>query len=785
MSTQRILETQEAGETEALTDAAQLEGEEEAALSEEQVENVRAARRAAMDEMGASLMGLLSEAVQFRGPYEREWIDDIRQFEHGDPLSNGVMTITKENSAETDEYLSVTDNITRPATTTFAARISDMIFPTNDRNWDIDHTPKPELPPEIMESIMAGPDGNGLPDGIDPEELVLTVARKRVSKMRTQIDDQLQESSYADHGREVIMDACKLGHGVLKGPFAKASKRRRYKAGEGYKAAVEVIMTDPKVCRVDPWMIYPRPCRRIEDCPGVFEMHEMTAKRVSDLRIQPGFSSEQLGRLLKQTPVWDSITSTQSTMRAIEDRNFVVRNDTFAVFEYNGEMPKEAMVIFIAQLMSESKMDGEQSNEILSFVEESNALHLTCNVWFSQGIVIKVAINPVDTDCGMYKFFVFEERENAPFGKGVPRLLRDPQRSVRILWASIMLNATMSSSPQIGVRKGALIPAGPAGGVTDMRCTRPRVWAFSDEVEDIEKALQVFIVPNVINGILPVYERAKKNGEEQVMLPAIAQGEPSSAVPTSSGLAMLLNAGNIVQRRLAARYDSAITSPTIEGFYDWNMEYGDEEAKGDYKIVARASSHLLVKDVQAQHFLTALNMYSSNPVLAPRMKIEEWAEEGLRIMDLNASRFLKSEEEMAAEAESTPPPPDADAIKAQAAMATAEARTLEAKANAEVAVGRLALEREDRALDYEDRIADRESREKIAAMQVQEAIAGLDADAQARVMELQAEMQKEADRNATQTRIAGMRAAEKAQEIASRERQDQLEVKVESAPRLA
>lgn len=785
MSTQKILESQEAGEAEALTDAVQLEGEEEVALSEEQVENVRAARRQAMDEMGTSLMGLLSEAVQFRSPYEREWVDDIRQFEHGDPASSGVMTITKENSAETDEYLSVTDNITRPATTTFAARISDMIFPTNDRNWDIDHTPKPELPPDVKDSIMAGPDGNGLPDGIDPEELILTVARKRVSKMRTQIDDQLQESNYADHGREVIMDACKLGHGVLKGPFAKASKRRRYNAGEGYKSVVEEIMTDPKVCRVDPWMVYPRPCRRIEDCPGVFEMHEMTAKRVSDLRIQPGFSSEQLGRLLAQAPVWDSITSTQSTMRAIEDRNFVVRNDTYAVFEYNGEMPKEAMVTFIAQLMSESKMDGDQSNEILAFVEQSNALHLTCNVWFSQGVVIKVAITPVDTDHGVYKFFVFEGRENAPFGKGVPRLLRDPQRSIRILWASIMLNATMSSAPQIGVKKGALVPAGPSGGVTDMRCTRPRVWAFADDVEDIDKAMQVFIVPNVINGVLPVYERAKKNGEEQIMLPQIAQGEPSAAVPTSSGLAMLMNAGNIVQRRLAARYDSSITAPTIHGFYDWNMEYGDDEAKGDYKIVARASSHLLVKDVQAQHFLTALNMYSTNPVLAPRMKIEEWAEEGLRIMDLNASRFLKTEEEMAAESESAEEAPDPEAIKAQAAMATAEARKIEAEASAAVATGRLELDREDRALDYEDKIADRESRERIAAMQVQEAMAGLDAEAQARVMTLQADMQKEADRNATQTRIAGMKAAEKAQEIASRERQDNLEVKVENSPRLA
>jgi len=72
---------------------------------------------------------------------------------------------------------------------------------------------------------------------------------------------------------------------------------------------------------------------------------------------------------------------------------------------------------------------------------------------------------------------------------------------------------------------------------------------------------------------------------------------------------------------------------------------------------------------------------------------------------------------------------------------------------------------------------------------VQAAMAGLDAEQQARVMELQAQMQKEADRNATQTRIAGMDAAARAEEKRIDMQRDAFEAQVERntapGPRLA
>jgi hypothetical protein len=776
--TQTMIEGDERLEDELVEKAQRVPGEEgeQEEPSEDERERMRERRHSAMDDIGSDLMGLLSEAVQYRAQFERDWVEDTRQFEHGDV--DRTAEATKQYTSD-EEYRSVTDNITRPATITFAARLGDLIHPTNDRNWDLDATPDPELPEEIMASISAGPDGRQLTEN-ELYTAIDVVARKRMDVMRRQIDDQLSETSYADHGREVIMDACKLGHGVMKGPFAQSRKRRRYAAGQGYKAVIEEILTDPKAERIDPWLVFPLPCRRINDAQGVFQLHEMSAKKVADLRFQPGFSSEQVGRLLKQAPAWDSVASSMALMRQI-DETVLTTNRNYAMFEYNGEMPKEALEKFLAQLMFETKLKEEDCQKILGAVAESNSIHLHCNVWMSQGYVVKIAITPIEHQHNLYKFFVFEEREGSPFGKGVPRLLRDPQQSVRMLWAAIMLNSMMSSAPQIGVKKGSLLPMGPNGGAIDMRCTRPKVWAFNDEVEDIEKAFQVFIVPNTTGATMAVYERAKKNGEEQVMLPMIAQGEPNKAVPTSSGLAMLMNASNIVQRRLAARYDAMVTTPLIVGFYDWNMEFGKAEAKGDYKCVARASSHLLVKDMQAQHFLTALNLYSANPVLAPRMKIEAWAEEGLRVMDVDVNRFLYSQSEMdEMQTNAAPAEPDAETLKAKAALMIAEARMLEAQNAGGKMQADVQLQTEDRKLDYEDRIADRGTREKIAAMNLQAALADMDATERMRVMEMANDMEKERIRSATQTRTAGMRAASDAQKVAAQFRLDQQEIAAES-----
>lgn len=778
-------------EDEAVQRAGEIAAEEEMSEEEAMAEQdaIREARRAAMNAIGVTMSQRLAQAVQFRSTIENEWNADQRQFETGDAFGNEAAT-NKQYSGVEEDYKSANDNITRPAVLTYASRLGDMLFPTNDRNWDVDPTPKPDLPDEVLAEIDARIAENGLP----PEErqnLILEIANKRMDLMRRTMDDQLSEAQYNSKGREAILDACRIGVGIVRGPFAKTRKRRRYSAKQGFKASIVEDMTSPEVDRVDPWRVFPMPCRRIEDCPGVFELHEMSAKRLAELRHQPGFSAEQVGRALRSPPSWAGFSLSMMGQRREGELNILRSDELYPVVSYDGEMPKDALLIFLDQLLAESKIDDEARSEIVEEVNESNALHVNCNVWMVGGTVIKCAISPIDHCSQMYKFFTIEDREDGPWGRSLPALLRDDQRSVRMLWAAILLNSMMSAGVQIAVKRGALVPAGANAQKADLRFTQPRVWAFSDDVEDVGKAMQAFQVPNTVAALLPVYERAKKNAEEHVMLPLIAQGEPTQAVPTSSGLAMLMNAANIVQRRIAKRWDDSITTPIISDLYEWNMRYGPDEAKGDYKVRARASSHLLVKDIQAQNLFTALQLFQNTPMLAKRMNEEKWAEAILRVMDADISSLLLSQAEVdAREAEAAKnAPADPNVVKAEAANKIADARVASAQADAQFKQARLQQQDADSQRRFEAGIADRESAERRAAMQVQAALAGLDKEAQLRIMQMQQDMQEAIQSESEETRREGMRIAAKAEDKRLEMKRDQFEASVEAntspGPRLA
>jgi hypothetical protein len=73
--------------------------------------------------------------VKGRREVEQRWAEDMGYYE-GDTRT----LPTKEYSAETQSSVEVTPkiNLTRSRTNTIAARIGDTLFPSDDRNWDMD-----------------------------------------------------------------------------------------------------------------------------------------------------------------------------------------------------------------------------------------------------------------------------------------------------------------------------------------------------------------------------------------------------------------------------------------------------------------------------------------------------------------------------------------------------------------------------------------------------------------------------------------------------------------------
>lgn len=757
----------------------QLSSEEES----EEIEQAKARQAQILDDLGQSLEGLKDTAVTHRREVEQRWLLDLQQYHSAG--TKGLLT-NKEGPA-TEEYRKTSDNITRPKVMLVASRLGDMLFPTNEPNWDLEHSPDPQMPTGSY--AETGEDGSPLPPAVVASNKI-TAAKTAANAMRTACADNLAEANYSAHGRNAIFDSVLYGSGVVKGPFAKYRKRITW-GGEGGNQLTYTQEPGPDVTHVDLWNFFPQPSRNMDECEHTFELHMMPPMRLRQLAKQPGFSAFQINKLLKLTPSLGSLASGAFIERrtAMPEKvgTTVNLDGRFPVWEYHGPIPKDALISFISALAADGGVPPEAMQKIIESLQKDDLNQVDAEVWMSQGIVLRAMLRQTD-ECGRLDYYVYnyEKDPDDIFGYGVPYLCRDDQEAVKMVWHAMMLNTMMSAGPQIGVRKGMLEPN--QGGSYDFSCTRPRVWVMTEDAQDIKEAISVFNIPNVVGRMLPVYQQIKANADEHTMMPAVAQGEPTKGVPTTGGMAMLMNAANVVMRRLAKQWDDDITLPLIDALVGWNLRHNPDEAiRGDFSTVPKGASHLLIKDVQAQHIQFATQLFTSNPLLQPYMKPGPWARANIDILELNGQDMLYTDDEVKANQEAQAQQPDPEVLKAQALQAQAEAAQKRADAEARAKDAEIAFNKWDRQLDNQERMVELQVRDRAMMLQTQGArysylhkLAELDSKERIQMEQIAADLHiAEADQELSRYEI-DFKGSLKATELVNHENKTAAEIAVES-----
>ena len=155
-------------------------------------------------------------------------------------------------------------------------------------------------------------------------------------------------------------------------------------------------------------------------------------------------------------------------------------------------------------------------------------------------------------------------------------------------------------------------------------------------------------------------------------MPAMLQGIRGDAPETLGGMQMQNNNATSVLRRLAKRFDDYLTRPHIRRYFDWMMQYDDDDSiKGDSEVEVRASSALVERDAQQQFLMQMLNAS-----LDPRYELNpaKFAAELVKGQRLDIKRFQLTEEEKAAQKQQPNPVEQAKAelIAAQTQKTQAE-----------------------------------------------------------------------------------------------------------------
>lgn len=594
-------------------------------------------------------------------------------------------------------------NITRPYVDAGAARVADMLLPTDDRNWAIRPTPSPSLVDgkDDMRGV-AGPDGQPMMRPTQPHEMpaqgdpaapaqppgmlsrigsavrgmvggaqpapaqpmqqpmqVVTVAdmaqqaidtaKKSAERAQTKIDDWLVECRYHAEVRKVIETSARLGVGILKGPHPTKKKARAVKrTPEGWKMTME-IKVDPASKEVSPWNFYPdENCGEyVKDGSHVLERDDITARGLKDLKGTPGYISEMIDMCIEEGPI-----GAVDGKRKLKDHESVTDKDMFEIWYFQGTVSKKDMDAAGCQCA----------------LDEA-----PCTVTMVNDRIIKISLSPLDSGEFTYDVMVWQKKIGHWAGVGIGRQMRTCQKGLNGAVRAMQDNSAISSGPQVIVDRTKLDPADGKWAITPNK-----IWWTKPNEDGQFDARMAFIIVSIETRqaeLLNMIQYWMKAAEDVTGLPMLLQGQQGKAPETVGGMTMLNNNANSVLRRIARTFDDRITEPHITRYYEWLLLYGPDDAKGDFQIDARGSSALVERDIQNQAMMQLLGV-SINPAYS--LDPEKVMQEVLKGMRLDRKNFELDEEKKKQMANQ--PPPEDPRITAAKIVAGSKTEALQADA---------------------------------------------------------------------------------------------------------
>lgn len=579
---------------------------------------------------GSKLQILANEQVAQKANIQQRWLEDLRQY-------NGKYSEVEQSRLDSNPNQSkIFVNITRNKTNAAEARLSDMLFPTDDRNWGIRPTPVPQLSTMAEAQPMSE-------QGIQARE-IMAQAKKAAEEMTREIEDQLTEVNYAATCRDMIHDACTLGTGVIKGPVVIGRTQRSWQTGEDGVSVLQINEDyRPGTEYVSPWDFFPdMSAGKLNEAEFIFERKYMTRKRLIELgKMEDIYLTDQIRAALKE-----DVRNSQETqdmraeLRAINGVDHGGDSSSYEVWEYTGPIEK-----------AELEAAGAE-------IEDDELVEYYGTVQFIGSRVIRVSINPMETQDEIYRVFNWEKDPSSIFGFGVPYLMRDQQKVMNAAWRMILDNGGLSAGPQIVVDKDAIEPADERWEITPRK-----VWHKRKSDLPVRDAFEVYQINNNQADLMNIFTSARQLADEETNLPLIAQGEQAGHVTkTAHGMDMLMNSANIVLRRAVKNFDDDVTSPHIDSYYNWNMQFNQKpEIKGDFSIDARGSGALLAREMQQERLLQFSQVAGGNPEFAIRTDWEGLYKQIVKHMQISKDDVVLPDEkvqEIQQQKAQQPPPMD-------------------------------------------------------------------------------------------------------------------------------
>lgn len=548
------------------------------------------------DTLAQKLRAMFQEFETLRRPLETEWLENLRQ--HKGVYDPETLSKIPPNSSK------VYPKITRARDNTVLSRLHEMLFPSNDRNWEIEPTPIPKVPDAIKEEIKTALISQDpqtgmiiLPTQQQIDQAIKEYAIMSCEQMSAEMEDQLTEMDYSMRvGKPCLKSGVIYGSGIVKGPLPIEYWVTTYEATDDDVVSKETKKVSPYFQQIKIWNIYPdMNVTDWEQQEGCFERHVMSKHELRKLSKRKDFYGDTIKAYLTEHPNGDVTKKNYEMELEKLDQTSAQKN----AFSYSESTATQKSVTRKYEVLEYwGYVDGRELQEAGGNVSEDMFDdEVAATIWILGNKIIKAKANGKGIpDIPYLKPFYLEKDETSIFGEGLPRITRHSQITVCAAARMMLNNAAICSGPQFEVNSTLLVNDDPTS-IYPMK-----VWVREGRGADAQyPAIRVYHVESHIEEYLRIVDQFIKFGDIESTLPTWMLSEPSAlSNETATGVSMRLSTMTMTVRDIVRNFDEH-QECVIKSLYAWNMEFNDNpEIRGDYKVRARGSSSLVMKEVRMQ-----------------------------------------------------------------------------------------------------------------------------------------------------------------------------------------
>lgn len=559
---------------------------------------VRQIKSSELRQLGQNLDHLFKQFISDRRIAELKWLRNLRQY-----LGIYDPEIEKELSpARSKAY----PRVTRVKCISVLSRIMNLMFPGNERNWELHASPNADMSPQdVMEAIQKAMQreaeaGNQQPQLNDKmvHDAVQRLADERAEKLTTLLDDQLQELGgdqtidYVALNRKVAQSGILYGLGVLRGPFARQVQRTTWQMDpfSGQPMPTVVPAFKPQFEFLPVWDFYPdMSAKTFGSMDGYFIRLVMSRSQVRALANRPDFFADMVKEYLNRNPTGNYRAQPFET----ELRAMGVKVN---VNEMKTETQKYEIIIW----------NGPVSGQNLSLAgvdvaQDKMADDIEAEIWMIDGSVIKADINPwrkLGVDVRTIHTFLFDEDDTSPVGNGLPNVVRDSQMSIAASARMLLDNASIVCGPNMELNTDLLRPD------QDLTSTHAyKIWYREGTGSDAQMpAVRNVAIDSHMNELLQTIDLFMKFADLETFVGPATGGDMqkgfSEPMRTAAGASMLRGDAALPFKDIVRNFD-AFTQSLITSLVQFNRKFNPNEApEGDYNVVARGATSLIAKEVR-------------------------------------------------------------------------------------------------------------------------------------------------------------------------------------------